>query len=247
MSAVKLETLNIWGGKIHQPLISHVQEQGHIVDIFCLQEIINGQRDTTMPPQDGGVVDIYSQLQAVLPDHRGYFASSQQEEGLAIFVRKTVPVVQTGDVFVHRSKDSWIEGQPGTKGRNLQYVQLQHQGKPLTIANLHGLWNGQGKTDTPDRLAQSQKTKVFLDSQTGAKILCGDFNLLPQTQSLAILAEGMRDLVTEYGVVSTRSAYYKKPDQYADYILVSPEVKVRDFRVLPDAVSDHLPLQVDFE
>jgi endonuclease/exonuclease/phosphatase family metal-dependent hydrolase len=81
---------------------------------------------------------------------------------------------------------------------------------------------------------------------SGAKILCGDFNLLPDTDSLAILEQGMRNLVKEYRVTSTRSQFYEKPDRFADYILVSPEVIVEDFQVLDEAVSDHLPLLLEF-
>jgi endonuclease/exonuclease/phosphatase family metal-dependent hydrolase len=79
-----------------------------------------------------------------------------------------------------------------------------------------------------------------------SRILCGDFNLLPNTDSLTILEQGMRNLIKEYPVTSTRSRFYEKPDKFADYILVSPEVVVEDFQVLDEAVSDHLPLLLEF-
>ncbi len=55
---------------------------------------------------------------------------------------------------------------------------------PVTVVNFHGLWNGKGKTDTPDRIAQSQNILRFLEGVDGEIILCGDFNLLPDTESL---------------------------------------------------------------
>ena len=76
--------------------------------------------------------------------------------------------------------------------------------------------------------------------------MCGDFNLLPNTQSLAILEEGMRNLIKEFGITSTRSELYTKSEKYADYILTSPDIAVHDFKVFSDTISDHLPLMVEF-
>jgi len=50
----------------------------------------------------------------------------------------------------------------GNHARNIQYVTLKTPAGPLTIVNFHGLWNGQGKTDTEDRLSQSRKIADFL-------------------------------------------------------------------------------------
>ncbi|OGZ99344.1 MAG: hypothetical protein A3C07_03160 [Candidatus Sungbacteria bacterium RIFCSPHIGHO2_02_FULL_47_11] len=133
-----------------------------------------------------------------------------------------------------------------TYGRAVQYVQAVVGGAQYTIYNLHGHWAPDGKVDNPVRLEQSRNVKKFLDSFDGCKILCGDFNLAPDTRSLSMLEEGMRNLVKEHGIISTRSHYYTKDMKFADYILVSPEVRVKEFKVLPDVVSDHLPLFLDF-
>jgi endonuclease/exonuclease/phosphatase family metal-dependent hydrolase len=56
----------------------------------------------------------------------------------------------------------------------------------------------------------------------------------------------MTNLVTKFGVTSTRSSHYLKEEKFADYILVSPHVEVNDFQVLQEEVSDHLPLLLEF-
>ena len=72
------------------------------------------------------------------------------------------------------------------------------------------------------------------------------YNLLPGTESVHMLEEsGMRNLIREYGVTSTRSSFYTKPEKFADYAFVSSGVSVTDFKVLPDAVSDHLALEAE--
>ncbi len=73
----------------------------------------------------------------------------------------------------------------------------------------------------------------------------GDFNVLPETKSIQLLeAAGMRNLVREFGITSTRSPLYTKPEKYADYIFVSKDIEVASFEVLPDVVSDHMALRV---
>jgi len=73
----------------------------------------------------------------------------------------------------------------------------------------------------------------------------GDFNLLPETESLRIIENGMENLVKDYNVQSTRTSLYTRHEisgKFADYIFLSPSIKVKDFKVLPDEVSDHTAL-----
>lgn len=47
------------------------------------------------------------------------------------------------------------------------------------IANIHGMWQGSIKEDTEAKLAQSKQIIEFVEFFDGKKIICGDFNLLP--------------------------------------------------------------------
>ena len=131
-------------------------------------------------------------------------------------------------------------------GRNLQRLEFDYQEKTYSILNFHGMWNGQGKTDSPKRIEQSNIVRKNFDEARGLKILCGDFNLNPDTESVNILAKDNVDLIKRYNVNSTRSSYYKYEPKFADYVMVSPDVEIKDFKVLDDEVSDHLPLFVEF-
>ena len=113
--------------------------------------------------------------------------------------------------------------------------------------NFHGLWNGQGKSDSADRIAQSRRLLDFLAGRREPFVVGGDFNLAPDTRSLKMLEKaGLRNLVAEFGVTSTRTSLYTRPERFADYVFVSASVDVRAFRVLPDEVSDHAPLMLEF-
>ena len=133
-------------------------------------------------------------------------------------------------------------------GGRYQWVKIGRKDDEITVMNVHGLWQkDSNKKDTPERTHQSHQIRKFLDFQVGKKIICGDLNLALDTESMKILEKGMVNLIKKYSVSSTRSSIYTKPEKFADYIIVSEDIKVDDFKVLQDEVSDHLPLSLDFE
>lgn len=244
---MKLISLNIWGGRITEPLLDFLKQQSNEIDIFCLQEVFN-EAATSRSVHARSVMDIFSRIQKVLPQHKGYFLEEQiNEEGMAIFVLNKVEVLESGEEFVFRWKNSMKSDDARTLGRAVQYIVIKKDDKEYFVGHLHGLWNGQGKTDTPDRIEQSKRTKVLLNKYNIPKIFVGDFNLLPDTESFMILKEEMRDLVSEYKIQSTRSSLYTKEIKLADYALVSNDLIVNDFKVLDVEISDHLPLILDFK
>ncbi len=77
-------------------------------------------------------------------------------------------------------------------------------------------------------------------------MLCGDFNLLPDSESLLMVERiGLRNLIREYGITSTRTSLYPKDGRYADYAFISEGIQLKSFKVLPDEVSDHAPLLIE--
>ena len=256
---MKLITLNIWGGKIFRDLVGFVSKQSTDTDIFCFQEVFNGSEraktDNLVDHLEGVVTDMYSVLEKTLPEFKGFHAEAGEFEvgttkasyGLAIFVRRGVEVKKQGFQEIFKlNEDLGLPDGMTVWNRLLQYITIPYGKDELTIFNLHGLYTGGGKGDGQARLRQSERVKEFMDSVVGPKILCGDFNLNPDTQSLAILETGMVNLVKQHGVSSTRSHHYTKEQKWADYILCSPDLEIKQFEVLQDVVSDHLPLELKF-
>jgi endonuclease/exonuclease/phosphatase (EEP) superfamily protein YafD len=134
----------------------------------------------------------------------------------------------------------------------MQWLFLEsNEGKKVVITNLHGLWEQSIKGDTELKLEQSKriiKVLQYLKTRFASEIImAGDFNLLPSTESIRMIELfGLRNLITEYGIIDTRTEYYKKELRYADYVFVSSGITVNTFKVLPDIVSDHAPLQLNF-
>lgn len=244
---MKIISLNIWGGRGGDDLLEFFRKYSD-VDIFLLQEVFhNATANTVWHPSE--MAEAFKEIGKALPNHNGHFAPAQNDEwGLALFIKKEFRIEEIGDVFVYREKDAMIGKDGATLGKNIQYVKTFVEDKKITVINFHGLWNGKGKTDTEDRIGQSKMVIDFIKKLEGDVVLSGDFNLRPDTESLKMIERevGLKNLILEHGITSTRTSLYDKEEKFADYILLTPSIKVKDFRVLPDEVSDHTALFLEF-
>lgn len=242
---MKLITLNTWGGRVREPFIKFI-ENNKDIDIFCFQEIYDKAEKEMSAEYPEDMLNLFTDLKVLLPEHLGFFRPALLGVyGIAIFIKKNIIVLEEGEKFIHVSSSTAVTD--GHHSRNLQWIKFNFNGKVYTVMNVHGLWNGKGKNDTPERIAQSNTIREFMDTTENQKILCGDFNLNPDTESIKIVEGGMKNLVRDYSITSTRTSFYEKPGKFADYIFTSPDIVIKDFMVLPDEVSDHSPLFIEFE
>jgi|SRR6185437_14092532 len=243
---MKLITLNIWGGHVREPLLKFIANNVD-VDVFCLQEVYHNAPDRVSTDGREVGLKIFGDLHSLLPNHTAFFRPVVQNVyGIGMFVKNDIEVIGEGDIEIYNNPE--FTGLGPKHPRNLQWLKCKVGNKTYSIVNVHGLWNGMGKTDTEDRLAQSQKIRDFMDKLDIPKILCGDFNLTPDTQSLKIIEDGMTNQIIQNNIKSTRSVqYYPKAERFADYIFTSKDIVVHDFKVMEDEVSDHLPLFLDFD
>jgi len=249
---MKLITLNTWSGKLDKPLKSFIKNHSDKIDIFCFQEIFNcddniGQQYlTNMKDQN---TNLHNNISAILNKYNGLFCPVFGEIfGIAAFVRKSIDIIDFGDItiFENESFSFWDDtGEDHT--RKAQWLKLKSTNGEFMVVNVHGHWTGKGKSDDDDRIKQSEKIVNFLDMISLPKIVCGDFNLLLNTKSIAMIDAKLKNLIKEHKILSTRTSLYKKEERHADYVFVSPDIKVNSFEVLPDEVSDHSPLFLDFE
>ena len=253
---MKLICLNTWGGRAGSKKLLAFLDAHRDADFVCLQEIwsapyanLEGAPAGERPlAHDAIMVEGKQDIAALLSGHEAVFHPHHLDDyGLMTLVAKRLDVVESGDVFVHRERGYAPQGDIGHHARNVQFVTVATPSGRVTVMNFHGLWNGQGKGDSADRLAQSRRLVAFCARRREPFVLCGDFNLAPDTKSLKMFVEaGLTDLIDAFGVTSTRTSLYAGPERFADYVFVSPGVDVRAFRVLPDEVSDHAPLMLEF-
>lgn len=254
MNKIKVISLNTWRGKLFDELIEFVREKSYVNDIFCFQEIFSSEHNVLY--RGFSRLNLLEELKEVLFDFDCYFAPTHGDVyedanfsyGNAIFVRKSLNVIEHSYFFTYGFFNSRIEGETSNDSRNFQCVKLKVEDEVYIICNFHGVWiRGFGKGDNEERILQSETIKSFLENVEGKKIICGDFNLIPETQSIKILEEDLINLIKIYDVKTTRSSHYTRDEKFADYVFVSSDVEIVDFYILEDEVSDHLPLEFSFK
>lgn len=252
---MKLITLNTWGGKLLTPLLKYIEESKD-VDIFCFQEMYSSPEKKKMGRDMQS--NLFEEIFNILPQHKEYFAPHLKGydlegkvdfalcSGLAIFIKKSIQVKDTGSIWLYREGYDLIDNDNRTVPRNLQYVRFVDNNQDYLVGHFHGIWYPKTKVDNEERIEQSKSINQFFNAHSGKKILCGDFNLLPATESMKILEEGKRNLIKDFHIETTRNEYYQRGEKHADYVLISPDVKVIDFTVIKTLVSDHYPLLFEY-
>ncbi|MEY2664750.1 MAG: hypothetical protein RIT04_558 [Candidatus Parcubacteria bacterium] len=249
---MKLISLNAWGGRLKERFEGFFEKYPNI-DFWLFQEVHNSTKEEEFVPVAGYNQPDFSlndRFSKHLKSHRNSFCTTfRGTYGISTFFKNDIEIIGSGEIFL--AKGDWYGGDYDGQGdhhRKMLWIEAKQGDKKFLVLNVHLTHRPEGKRDTPKRLLQSQLIVQFMNMFDCPKILTGDFNLLPDTESIHILEKvGMRNLIKEFGIVSTRTEIYKKEHRFADYVFVSEHVHVKDFKVLPDVVSDHSPLYLEFE
>ncbi|SEN81302.1 endonuclease/exonuclease/phosphatase family protein [Palleronia pelagia] len=265
---MRITCLNGWGGTLHDHLLPWLAEAPP--DILCLQEVVHSP-DTDadwLTYRDGDHVlpqraNFFRDFCAALPDHQAVFCPAargvlwQGETaipsfwGLATFVHRARPIIGQVQGFVHKdyAHDGYGE-HPRSRSAHGVRVHDGDLGRSVSVVHMHGLRDLAGKMDTPERATQAARLRDMsrqLSRPGDRRVVCGDFNVLPDSETLEILrADGVTELVTAGGHDGTRTSHYTKPGKFADYMLVDDPDAVRRFDVVrAPEVSDHCPLELE--
>jgi hypothetical protein len=259
MGTFQIVSLNTWGGQAIGPLLDFVRAEAPSTDLFCFQEVLNASMSIDL--ECGFRTTLLADLAAALPDFEAAFnpivtwdqpagdgSAITIPFGLATFSRRTLEIGARCAARVIDHLDT-LDAVPGLHSitRWLQLTEVRLPGSTLLVGNYHGIARPGTKLDNAERIEQSLAIRRLVDAHACPKILVGDFNLLPETESVSILANGLRNLVMERQIPTTRSRlnpYFGTPQEqpHADYAFVSPGLPVLDFQVPDVLISDHLPM-----
>lgn len=233
---------------MYDQLKSFIKQHSDKTDIFCFQEVRNGFYGDKEKGSNEWV-NMFSDIEKMLPDHQGYFSEMSQGVGIATFVNKNIKVnkVDTNEILskedTHHIKmeDGW-----SYYARLMQSINLND--RELIIHNFHGL-PGNMKKDTPERKLQTDRILEIINEGNENQIIVGDFNLDINTEAIYRIDKKMRNLIKEKEVKTTRNNLYKSYTTlpYADFAFVSNDIEVIDFNVLQDEISDHLALSLEIK
>ncbi|GAA3646391.1 endonuclease/exonuclease/phosphatase family protein [Nonomuraea antimicrobica] len=264
---VRIISLNAWGGAMFDELARWLDDCD--ADVLCLQEVTHtpgadgwtrfDDAERSLPQRANLLADVRSRL----PRHQVLFTASdsgpvhdhdhrsrRQDFGVATFVAETLPVAGLRSEFVHGGYveygDQWPNDGRPRAALGVRVFDRRAQ-RFVTVVNLHGLRDAQGKGDTPARRAQAERLAALvtgLRENGDLTVVCGDLNLLPGSETFEILAGlGLVDLVRD---ADTRTSRYLKPVRHASYLLVSDPGAVKQFEIMAaPEVSDHRALLLD--
>lgn len=260
---MKLVSLNTWGGKYFERLIKFIKDTSLTTDIYCFQEIYDTKSD--IKQYKGIRANLLAELKRLLTDFQVFYdieiagfdenpnpVNFDLTVGKAIFIRKKIHVDISGSLLLHGNRsEKFLKTDFSNLPVTLQYLSFEINGKQFSIYNVHGIASPSNKLDTTLRTEHSRKIKEFLNNERNTRILTGDFNLLPETESIKILEKGMINLIKKYSIKGTRSnlsPFFGKSNfqEFADYTFVTNDINVLKFEVPKVEISDHLPMILKF-
>lgn len=260
---MKIISLNTWGGRMDSKLNDWIRKNP--ADIYCFQELFSGP---TLANNQAYYTDnnnqkvnlrLFETISGLLPNHTGVFSPGSRgyvhdaqwidlpfEYGIGMFVHKSIKVLDYASGIVYGDFRDKPEGDPPLS-RSAQVIRVCVNNENITLGNIHGLWEPQGKMDSPQRLAQSKKFGALVDAvahENDGILVCGDFNLTINSKMFIQSKNNItRNLIKEIGIKSTRTHLYKKDMRFADYILANDMVNFESIQVPQEpVVSDHCPL-----
>lgn len=223
---VNIVFLNTEHGNMKKEISGFISRMSIDTDIFCFQEA-----DENM----------HRIADECLPDYESVRTAKVQPDGKIFWqetrIKKTSQILSAETIL---ADDAYI-------GVGLKTM-FRKGNDIYCLINFHGCPRPGDKLDNPDRLRQTEKLLAELAASGEKHVLGGDFNLLPETESVAMFEKcGYVNLINKYEIKTTRNkvAWEKYPDniqKYADYVFVDRTVGVSDFVVPDEIVSDHQPM-----
>lgn len=141
---------------------------------------------------------------------------------------------------------------PDDDSRSIQVIDLivgEGEKPNLRLMNYHGIWS-RDKRGNQHTLEANKKILKIAKEVSYPVIICGDFNLFPDTKEMKLFDKDFTSLVNKYDIQSTRPETNELENtgrNVVDHVLISRGVQVNSFNVVKNNVSDHLPLILDFD
>jgi endonuclease/exonuclease/phosphatase family metal-dependent hydrolase len=216
----------------------------HRAEIFCVQEALPGQVD-----------DLAEAFPDFVCEGVGRDDGVREGEFSAIFYnRERFKKLDGGTFWLSETPGACSFGWDAAYRRVCTWVKLEETatGKVLNVFNTH--FDNVGVEARKNSAALIIRKVGEITGGKGPVVLCGDFNLNPSSEPIALIRQAFRDayevsLQPPYGSVATFRGftYDDPPGERIDYIFVSEGVTVERYGALTDSrdrafFSDHLPV-----
>lgn len=247
---MKIIQLNIWQGKLGKPIVDFLNAEKP--DFVCMQEVndLKGRSGYKFFATLDEIKEATGFDHSFMsPTYSSRYMERELEYGNAMLSR--LPFKSTDTVFTHgsyiRNFDIEKDDQDADNNRNLQIVSVETDGTTFNLLNHHGYWLYGTKAGNEETLRQMKLIAAEVRKLKGPVIMCGDFNLAPSSESIAVLDRELISLSVKYGLKRTIHPRFNVVDEMIDYIFVNDQVKVSSFTMSEELVSDHKALIMEFD
>jgi endonuclease/exonuclease/phosphatase family metal-dependent hydrolase len=242
---LKLLQLNAWGGRLEYHIEDFLQREKP--DIICLQESISFSGDRA---------GLFITLENIQKDNRLPFAAfgpvfsfnyMNDKARFGNVILSNQPIIKKEIVFTHlEHQDDFVWGKHTSNMRNFVHAVIDVEGKPCNVITHHGYWVKAHKRGGKETLRQMKILADYVKDLKGPVILTGDFNLIPESESLTELNSILINLTVKHKLKTTRTELTTKTE-VCDYIFINDDVKVEEFAAREDNISDHQALVLNFD
>jgi endonuclease/exonuclease/phosphatase family metal-dependent hydrolase len=236
-------------------------------DIVCLQEV--------MRPLESGVLPMYRSSETIVESLKKiypyYFFAPEwvadmfyepagkpnrifggmAEQGKLILSK--YPITHGYNYFYNKNYEFDRERrdfyQGNDHGRALQIANIDIAGKIIQIANIHGTYT-KDKKDTERTMKQSEFVLEKMKINKLPAIILGDFNLLPDTRSIALVNNEYKNLIDIFKIKQTRSdkdSEFTSKRNVIDYVFADHAFDLKNLKIEENQISDHYPLIAELE
>lgn len=221
----------------------------HRADIFCVQEALPDQMD-----------DLEAAFPAFSYEGIGRDDGMREGEFSAVFYNKQrFEKLKGGTFWLSETPEECSFGWDAACRRVCSWVKLKENTSDQVIFVFNTHFDHKGEEARKESARLILRKVEELSKGSGSVVLCGDFNLPPESAPVGLITEKLNDAfevstLPAYGSVATYHGftYDDPPRNRIDYVFVSRDVQVLRYGALTDSrdrtfFSDHLPVLVTLE
>ncbi|OGD63896.1 hypothetical protein A2160_01575 [Candidatus Beckwithbacteria bacterium RBG_13_42_9] len=250
--SLKFLQLNIYKGRLLDKIIAFLKREQF--DIIQLQEVCSGRFWEQR-------LDLFQELKNSLPDYHGELAVSWRLKndpdsyfGNATFVKSHIKVVSKQTLWLKPYQEfaNPLNTRYELYSRCALILDIKISNQPLVIINTHLAW-GPTPYDKPFKQKQAKHLISYLRQLKKLFILAGDFNLIPETKIIKSFDKLGQNLTVENGITNTLNPKFHRVKQLfpkglaVDYIFTHSEIRVKNFELIKEDLSDHYGLRLKFD